>query len=65
MGGEARVLWSPDASVPLLLPQDRNEITDIAPLNYGGLARLETLSLSGNRLTELPEQARPAVAAAA
>lgn len=48
-----------------LLPQDRNEITDIAPLNYGGLARLETLSLSGNRLTELPEQARPVETSAA
>jgi len=30
---------------------------DVVPLNYRGLARLETLSLSGNRLTELPEQA--------
>ena len=44
----------------LTLTADRNAIEDVAPLNWAGLARLETLSLSGNRLKALPEEVRGA-----
>ena len=34
---------------------DSNELVDVSPLNWAGLSRLETLSLSHNRLAELPD----------
>lgn len=35
---------------------DRNELTDLAGLNFPSLSRLEVLSVSYNKLTELPEE---------
>ena len=49
---------SPLAPVTSLLTftADRNALTDISSLNFAGLARLETLSLTGNRLAGLPDE---------
>jgi hypothetical protein len=35
---------------------DKNELTDISALNYAGLSRLDTLSVSYNKLTALPDE---------
>ena len=40
----------------LTLNANGNEISDISPLNFEALARLETLSLARNRLTALPDE---------
>lgn len=40
----------------LSLHLDRNELADISPLNFAALPRLEVLSVSYNKLAELPEE---------
>lgn len=42
----------------LTLLADRNQLTEVGPLSFAELARLDTLSLSGNKLTALPEEVR-------